>query len=249
MHLEFVPLLRVQRELYDLPRGPERFREYLQTMIDPDTRDLRLPLAAMNPMARDHVPVLLDELLALDVEHTAACAVAEGAVQLTEAPGSFRVALVLADDALGGWTNRTTTDFSHRFEDHALLKRGWITGILWTGDKPSRETVRDEILTCIFRVDHVQRHGSARTLREMLAQEGRVMVAARALGPMLAPEELNYAREVMRPHLDSTDRAVIVACLFGDDAAVALGYKGQGLSANAGLALARHDAQTNAIPA
>ena len=249
MNLEFVPLLRVQRELYDLPRGSERFREYLQTMIDPDTRDLRLPLAAMNPMAKDHVPVLLDEWLALDVEHTAARAVAEAATQLTEAPGSFKVALVLADDALGGWTNRTTTDFSHRFEDHALLKRGWITGILWTGDEPSREIVRDEILTCIFRVDHVQRHGSARTLREMLAQEGRAMVAAGAARPTLAPDELNETREILRPHLDSADRAIIVACLFGDDAAVALGYAGQGLSANAGLALARHDAQTAAIPA
>ncbi len=249
MHLEFVPLLRVQRELYGLPRGPERFREYLQTMIDPDTRDLRLPLAAMNPMAKDHVPALLDDLLGLDVEHTAARAVAEVAAQLTEAPGSFKVALVLADDALGGWTNRTTTDFSHRFEDHALLKRGWITGILWTGDKPSREIVRDEISMCIFRVDHIRRHGSARTLREMLAQEGRVMVAAGALGPTLAPDELNNTREVIRPYLDSTDRAIIVACLFGHNAAVALGYAGQGLSANAGLALARNDAQTNAIPA
>jgi len=34
MELEFVPLLRIQRDLYRLPRGLERFREYLRTMVD-----------------------------------------------------------------------------------------------------------------------------------------------------------------------------------------------------------------------
>ena len=34
MKLEYVPLLEVQRELYRMPRGFERFREYLRTMID-----------------------------------------------------------------------------------------------------------------------------------------------------------------------------------------------------------------------
>lgn len=33
MNLEYVPLLQVQRDLYKLPRGFERFREYLRTML------------------------------------------------------------------------------------------------------------------------------------------------------------------------------------------------------------------------
>jgi hypothetical protein len=36
MKLEFVPLLQVQRDLYRMPRGWERFREYLQTLFDPE---------------------------------------------------------------------------------------------------------------------------------------------------------------------------------------------------------------------
>lgn len=50
MKLEFVPLLQVQRDLYRMPRGMERFRAYIQTMVDPETKDLQLPLVAMNPM-------------------------------------------------------------------------------------------------------------------------------------------------------------------------------------------------------
>ena len=44
MDLEFVPLLRVQRQLYDQPRGMERFRSYLHTMVDARPGDLALPL-------------------------------------------------------------------------------------------------------------------------------------------------------------------------------------------------------------
>ena len=249
MILEFVPLLRTQRALYDIPRGGERFREYLHQMIDPDTRDLRLPIAVLNPMGKDHVPAQLDQLLALDAEGAAARAVADVAAQLSQSAGAFKVALVIADDGMGGWTNRTTTDFSHRFENQALLKRGWIPVILWTGALPSLQTVRDGVLTCVFRVDQIQRHGPARTLREMMAQEGRAMAAAGSTRPALAPEELANTRQVIRPHLDSTERPVVVACLFGDDAAVSLGYTARGLSANAGFALALHDAKTSVVPA
>ena len=40
MTLTFVPLLQVQRDLYGLPRGMERFREYIRTMTDAATGDL-----------------------------------------------------------------------------------------------------------------------------------------------------------------------------------------------------------------
>ena len=244
MKLEFVPLLRVQRELYDIPRGAERFRAYLHTMIDPATLDLRLPFAALNPMGKDHVPALLDQLVALNAEKTAANAVDAAAARLTDAPGFFKVTLVVSDDAMGAWTHRTTSDFSHRYEGDALRKRGWIAGILWTGDEPSLEAVRLEVLMGIFRVDHVQRNGPAQTLREMMVQEGRVMAAAGRPLPNLTPDEIRAAREVIRPHLDSRERPIIIACLYGDDAALSLGYAARGLGANAGFSVARRDAQT-----
>ena len=78
MNLTFVPLLRVQRELYAMPRGMERFREYIKTMTDAETGDLALPLVAMNPMGKDHVPALIDEYLALGAEE-----IAQGAVRST----------------------------------------------------------------------------------------------------------------------------------------------------------------------
>src|SRR5262245_63820989 len=68
VRLEYTPLLQVQRDLYRLPRGWERFRAYLQTMVDPETKDIQLPLSAMNPMGKDHVPALLDQYLEFDAD-------------------------------------------------------------------------------------------------------------------------------------------------------------------------------------
>ena len=238
-----MPLLHVQRGLYRIPRGPERFRAYLETMVDPQTRDLELPLVVMNPMGKDHVPALLDRLLELDADGVAARAVAEAMPRLARMGGEFKVTLVVADDASGGWTNRYFSEFSHRFETKPYHKRGWLVGILWTSEAPSAQTVREETLTTLYRAAHIERHGFARTLREMLAQEGFAMAMAGCAQPSLDADELAYAREVIAPHLDARDQPTLMACLFGDKAADSLGYKPLRLSERAGLALALYDAR------
>ncbi len=101
MDLSFVPLLRTQRELYRMPRGMERFKAYLNTMVDKETGELALPLVAMNPMGKDHVPDLLEALIALDADGAGEEAVATLSAELAERSGSFHVGLVVADDAHG----------------------------------------------------------------------------------------------------------------------------------------------------
>jgi len=243
MKLEFVPLLKVQRELYGMPRGMERFRAYLATMIDPETRDLKLPLSGMNPMGKDHIPLLLDQYLAMDADQIASRAVADAASRLTNVQGEFKVALVLSDDAMGGWANRYTSEFGRRFGTKAYHRRGWLEVGLWTSEAPAAETVREQVLATIYRAAHIEQHGFAHTLRDMLAQEGFAMAQAGCTEPALDGDDLAYTREVIRPYLDTKDYSTIITCLFGDEAARSLGYAPLGLSARAGFALALHDGQ------
>jgi uncharacterized protein YjaZ len=72
------------------------------------------------------------------------------------------------------------------------------------------------------------------------------MAMAGCSEPNLDPADLEYTREVLQPHLQARDRPTLIACLFGDPAALALGYPPQGLSHRAGLALALNDAQAGA---
>ncbi len=243
MKLEFTPLLQVQRDLYRLPRGWERFRAYLQTMVDPETKDLKLPLVAMNPMGKDHVPALLDQYLGFDADGLAARAVAEAESSLSHVDGEFKVALVIADDAMGRWTNRYSSEFTARFGCKPLHKRGWITGALWTSETPSAQVTREETLTAVYRAAHIQQHGFAVTLRELMAQEGFAMSMAGCSGPLVDEGELEYTRQVIAPHLDTKDYPLIMTSLFGDVAADSLGYVPLGLSECAGFALALHDAR------
>lgn len=243
MEIEYVPMLQIQRDLYRLPRNMERFRAYLRIMTDPATGDLALPLVAMNPMGKDHVPALLDRLLEFQADSVGEAAAAAARDHVKDEPGKFRVGLVVADDAHGGWTNRYAYEYSHRFEEFALYKRGWIVGILWTSEPPAEATVREEIASAIYRAAYIQRYGAAGSLSRMLAQEGTAMASAGCIAPTLDADDLTYTRDILEPLLEATDRTTAMACLFGDDAAHALGYRAHGLSHRAGLALALHDAR------
>jgi hypothetical protein len=265
MNLDYVPLLRVMRELHSIPRGQapdfdgmRRFRQYLRTIFPHDENaDQLLPLLAMNPMGKDHVTALLDAYLAMDADGTGARVAAEAAARLADVPGDFKVGLVVADDLLGGGTNRYDYEFTFRFgPDHLRsrssppnrprwLKDFWVTGVLWTSEVPTERAVREAILTAAHRVAHVQRQGPARTLREMLTQEGEVMALAGCSGPTLDADDIAYTREVLAPFLDADDMRTCIECLFGDGAARTLGFTPRGLSPWAGLAVALHDTRPN----
>src|SRR5262249_49790965 len=154
------------------------------------TGDLKLPLVAMNPMGKDHLPPFLDRLLEMDADGEAARAAAQAEAALADLPGAFRVTTVVSDDLLGGWTNRYASEFGHRFRTKAYDRRGWTTPILWTSETYTRALVREEVLTCIYRLAYIQQHRYARTLGEMLAQEGYAMARAGATTPTLDPEDL-----------------------------------------------------------
>src|SRR3954463_15638644 len=132
-----------------MPRGRERFNEYIKTMTDPQTGDLALPLVAMNPMGKEHVPALIDQYIALGAETIAHEAMTGVSAEFAR---EYQVALVVCDDLKGGWTNRWASEYGHRIEGAAITKRGFITAILWTSEPPSVQHVREAVLTSIYRV-------------------------------------------------------------------------------------------------
>src|SRR5947209_3869933 len=195
MNLHYIPLLQIQRELQGLPSNMDRFRQYLRTIIGPDGNTVELPpLGIMNPMGKEHVTVLLDAYLALDADGIAKRALAEASAQVADSPGDFKVALVVVDDLMGGWTNRYDYEFTLRFGQAPMardgsrpkwLKDDWLTAVLWSSEPASERAVREAVLSAVYRTAYVHRHGFARNLRDMLAQEGHVMTTADCTGPTL----------------------------------------------------------------
>jgi hypothetical protein len=244
MRIDYVPMLEVLRELYRMPRGMERFGKYLGVMANARRDEIDLPpLLIVNPMARDHLPALVDQYLELGADAIAAQAAGEAAEELHDVPGEFRGATVIADDLKGGWTNRCASEFAVRAAVDPNGRRFWITAVLWSSEHASAAAVRETMLAAAHRTAYVLRAGPPRTLRDVLAQEGSVMARAGCTAPVLDPDDLDYTRHVVAPFLESADSREWMECLFGDELARTLGLTPRGLSVRAGLALALADAR------
>ncbi len=89
------------------PRTLERFQEYLKTLQGDTKGDLVMPISGFNPMAKEHILQKLTELKTLNAEEIIHETLFELNNKLTHQPNDkiFKVALNLADDFKGGWTN------------------------------------------------------------------------------------------------------------------------------------------------
>ena len=241
MNIELAPLLQVERSLYHLPRGRERFERYIEVMTGGGS-DMLAPLTLLNPMGKEHVASSLDRLIAMDAEKIAAAALIEARRRFAGLPGDLRVALVVADDTGGGWTDRYLTEVKQRFENDYEPKRGWAVALFWTGEMPSAALIRGEALGAVFRACWIQRRGLPRTLGQMMEQEGLAARFAGSVPPSLNTEELARVGAVIDSRRGSPRLPVQFACLYGDDAARSAGYPALGLPPRAGFAVALHEA-------
>ena len=231
--MTWIPLLETQRDLLDVPRGSARFQQYLKTMVD-TAGELRLPLAAFNPMSKPHIASLLDGLLAMDAEAIGSSAATEAADTLGGVEASL--GLVVADDAQGGWTNRWLFDAQHLFESRYTQRRGLISVLLWSSEPANPERIRAEVAAAVFRHAYIAHHGQARTLEQRIRQESlAASFAGRTEPPLPAAEQA-----ILLHHLYTEHYPTIIACLYGDDAALACGYDALGLPPHAGLRFGLH---------
>jgi hypothetical protein len=245
MQVSYVPVLGVLRELYARPRDMARFREYIKELTGGGD-DIVLPIGVANPMAREHALVKVDELLAMGAEDVGAEAAREAQHRLRDIHTvEIKASIVVADDVGGGWTNRYTTEAMVRFPGRGALKRPFATALAWTSESATREGLRREVLSAIYRVAHQQRHGLPGSLRERMTQEG---LAQRFAGyaPRLPPAELEHAGKIITALGEDPPYPRVFAALYGDSAARELGYEPLGLPDRAGFEVALLEALRSA---
>ncbi|MFN8525524.1 MAG: hypothetical protein U0821_20690 [Chloroflexota bacterium] len=234
--LQHTPLLKIQRDLLDVPRGYERFQVYLNTLTGAADGVAR-PIGQFNPMSREHVAARLDQLLGMGAEDAAAEAVAEASSRLSDLPGEYTMGLVVADDVAGGWTNRFTTDAMYRFPQprRSEWRYGVATLLLWVSDEPDLAAIRGGILAAAYRAVYWSLFGTADTLAGRLRQEGLAAVFA---GWPVFNEGWRASRAVIEASLESTDYPRVFTCLYGDEAAARVGYPQLGVVPWAGFGFA-----------
>ncbi|MES1224247.1 MAG: hypothetical protein ABUT20_52620, partial [Bacteroidota bacterium] len=137
LHMIFkvLPVIDIMLSLYEKPRTAERFQEYLKTLQGDTKGDLIVPIGGFNPMAKEHAVSKLQELKSLNAEEI----MSETLAQVNQKTSlhkavDFKVALNLADDLKGGWTNHFTTDFDSKFKTDALVRRNFCVPVFWTSE-------------------------------------------------------------------------------------------------------------------
>lgn len=231
------PLLETQIDLQLVPIGRARFEAYIAATAGGATRtaELKHPhLVAMNPMGKAHVLEMLKTYRALDAEAHVQRVLDDLNTRLPF-ERTVLVGIVAVDDLKGGWTNSYLNDFGLRFKP-PLDSDGRLALIvpMWTTRVPSLDALGKVTLESAYRVVFRARHGIAQHLREMMRQEGfAAAFAGRRRG--LESADLEYSRAVMHEYLDSQHLPTQFACLYGDEAAISVGYPPLGFSRRAGF--------------
>ena len=198
-----VPTLALMADVYrqSTSGGAEsdRFRAYVAAARH------RAPISGYNPMTSKDVLATVEALLAID---------AEGVVARAVGGDHDDVELFITVATPGMWTERLSTEVHHRL--------GPPTGqvLLWTGEDTSVETVRREAIAQAVRVQH----GPVRTVAEVAAREGLAYARAGMTGAChdLVAEALDVVG-------DDEGIGTMAALLYGDAAAVQLGWTPLGL--------------------
>ncbi|MDO7847736.1 hypothetical protein Q5H92_15305 [Hymenobacter sp. M29] len=225
MSFEVMPVLDAMLALYDQPRDQARFQRYLQLLGGGNQADLVVPVMHFNPMAKEPLVTRLRELQQLGAEDIAAEALQEAGLWRGTVPAEphFRVALNLADDVAGGWTNRYTTDFASKFELKALVKRGFCTPVFWASEEYSPALVRQRVLAQVWRTRYYASHVPPRTVAEHLAQE--VFVAQRVLkSPGLVETDFEGILARYEAVKAAIDMPTLLTFFYGDAATRQLGH-------------------------
>ncbi len=221
MTIQVAPTLALMAEIYRLPRDggakSPRFVAYTSAAA-------RLaPIAGYNPMTSKDVTSAIDALMAINAEERLA-AVANATAARLQFADAVTMHLIVA--APGLWTDRLLTEVHHH-----LVSPDQRGVLLWFDDVVSAETLDAACAAQATRLVEVARHGVPATLRAAVRQEGRALAAAGVEGA-----RDDAAAEVLEVLGDDHSLATMVAFLYGDETAVALGYAALGIGAGVGAA-------------
>ena len=213
MGVRVVPTLAAMADVYRLPVD-ERFDAY--TALAPVA-----PVSGWNPMTSKPVLATVERLLAIDAEAVALEAASTAAATL-EWTDDLPLAIVVATP--GMWTDRVATEVEHRL---VAKRRGEV--LLWTGEDCGRDAVAAAAVAQVAREVWRARHGVPGRVVEAAAQEGLALSMAGMVGRLSSVAAA--ALEVLG---GDTTLSSMVAFLYGDPAAEAMGFSPVGLGERVG---------------
>jgi len=230
MNFEILPTLDIMKELYSQPLTGQRFKDYLRELQGGTRGELVLPIAGFNPMAKGHILKKIKELEVLNAEQV----MEEVAQKLNATLNStenrtIKIALNLADDLKGAWTNRHSTDFDSKFKINAFVERGFCTPYFWTSEEYTTDLIKERVQNYLNRTIFWMKNGRTKTLEDHLNQEVFVMKSSERKASQLSTQEIENIHTFYLNHKDTDDYSMIFNFFYRDDVSESLGYQSYGI--------------------
>ncbi|MGD1893626.1 MAG: hypothetical protein ACFB15_23910 [Cyclobacteriaceae bacterium] len=249
MKFELISVLSTIERLYDLPRTRERFNKYLYLLQGDTKNEMVLPIASFNPMGKELATEKLKRLIQLNAESIAAQELARINSTLEKHPHrTIRVALNLADDVEGSWSEYYSTDYKSKFEIASLVKRNFCTPIFWTRESVTEEIIVQRVREYVFRTLFWVHRGPPKSLQDCLEQE--IYVQANSTDEISLPKNQDFGNteKFLSEHADSEDYNVKFNFFYGDEASKSLEYATYGILPYEGFEYAKFLAKRKQEP-
>lgn len=231
MKFEILPTIDTMLELYEKPRSIERFQEYI-SILQGTTKDLVVPIAGFNPMAKEHLLNRLAALKDMKAEALMQDVIDEMNLEQRNEPDLkvIKVALNLADDLKGGWTNRYTTDYDSKFKINAIVKRNFCTPLLWASEPFSEMLIRRRTLEYVMRTIYWQANTNPKTLKEHIDQEIFVAKKRNYESEIINSTEFEILDNFYSKYKHADEYSLVFNFLYGDNASKSLAFPVYGIS-------------------
>lgn len=234
------------KSIYDSHKKMVRFDHYLKLMTQ--KRGEILPLGDFSPMGVRQKNYI-DKLIAIDAEKIASEQALKSAKEL-DLTTDFRAIFVIVDEPKNGWTQRYLTEANWIFSTVQKAKcfqnksittgSPWIPIQLWTTnyqleDKPADTPyIIDQTKSAIFRAYLQFKNGPPQSLAAILTQERGVSEFIK-LKKYLNKSQIETIDKKITPHLGGKEFSKNFAIMYGDKAALSVGYTPLGLPHMAGF--------------
>ena len=236
--MKFKPLqvLPQIKALYELPRTKERFNKYLY-LLQGDSKDkMILPIASFNPMGKELAMNKLQRLIELNAEDILESEIEKINSSLNGNDNRIiEVAINLADDIEGAWSNYYTTDYKSKFEIEPLLNRDFCTPIFWTSETLNNELLSQRIKAYLYRTIFWVNNKKPETLKEVFEQE--VFVQSHLKNTLTEWNENDFLeiQKIYKENSSFADYNLKFNFFYGDKASQQLGYFCYGVKPNEGF--------------
>lgn len=240
MKFQIRPILSEIKDLYSKPISTERFKEYISKLQGDTKGDLALPISGFNPMAKNHILTKIDELERIGAEEIMKETIEEFNLTLNKSIGQvYLVALNIADDLKGGWTNYYSTDFDSKFKLSAFVNRKFCVPYFWTSESYSSEIVKKRTIEYLNRTLFRQNNPQPKTLEDHIEQEVFVAKTDHENYKNYNEESVSSVEKYYLEHKNTEEYDRIFNFFYGDEGSENLGYKKYGITALKGYDYAK----------